>query len=234
MLHVALDPVELFRSQRAQTAGLQVADVYESHEMDSTVVEAVPPAALPPLLRPLAVAVQVARTAIYSNIMFSRNVEGFPGASFPEYLIGGIKLGRLGQLSDVAGVQQKRGLRGQCIDLGDCRPKCRSHIAVRGLVEADVAIAYLHKEKLSFSGRFSTQACGARDPSVYRPQQSCSDPGHAAEEIASVEAVRIDGIVRYLVIRGHVHARVSMLGDGARIVGNGWHCGFVSRKVMVL
>ena len=170
----------------------QIENVYESHEMDSAVVEAVPAAAVTCPLCVLPIALQVARTAIYAYIMFSRNVEGFPGASFPQNLICRVELGRLRELRDIARVEEKRGLDLEGIDLGDRRPKGRGHIVVRGFVEADVTVAYLHEEELALLRCLSTEARRAGDASADRPQQACPDPCHAAQEVAPIDAVRVE------------------------------------------
>src|SRR6266446_10448699 len=119
MFHVALDPFELLRSQRSQSTRLQIENIYESHEVHSAVVEAVPASAVACPLCVLPIPLQVARTAIYAYIMFSRNVEGFPGASFPQNLICGIEFGGLGELSDITRVEEKCRLDLKSVDLGD-------------------------------------------------------------------------------------------------------------------
>src|ERR1700681_3629116 len=81
MFHVALDPIQLLGAKEAKTASLQIQNVHESNEMNAAVVEAVPASALTPLLSAFAVALKVARTAIYAYIVLSRNVEGFAGTS---------------------------------------------------------------------------------------------------------------------------------------------------------
>jgi len=108
--------------------------------------KAVPPAALTSFLRPLAVTLQVARTAIYANIVLSRNVEGFPGASFSQNLICCIEFRWFGELRDISRVQQKAGCAGSALI---CRslPKCSGHIRICSFVEADMTVAYLHEEK---------------------------------------------------------------------------------------
>ena len=56
-----------------------------------------------------------------------------------------VELGGLGEVRQVAGVEDQVGGRGQGVDLGDGRLQRRDHVGVSGLVEADVSVADLHE-----------------------------------------------------------------------------------------
>ncbi len=98
-------------------------------------------------------------------------------------------------MGDVAGVQQEVGLAGQRVDLVDGQLEGAGDVLIGGLVEADVAVADLDEAELRCA--FRHRLLAARRSEELRgghasgngPYQAGSGPGHAAEKVATVDAV---------------------------------------------
>src|SRR4030095_15272867 len=72
---VLLEPFELLGPQRAEAPRFEVDHVHQADEVDTVMVEAVPPGAL----RPLAEALQVALAIVLEHVVFAWDVEDGDG-----------------------------------------------------------------------------------------------------------------------------------------------------------
>src|SRR5207302_205130 len=77
------------------------------------------------------------------------HVEDSGHATALEHLIRRIELRRLREMADVTGVNQEIGRCRHCGDALDGLPERADHVAVRGLVESDVAVADLHEAEVA-------------------------------------------------------------------------------------
>ncbi len=113
--------------------------------MHAGVVEAVPAVAQDGALGSLAVAVEVGPAlALVEHVVLARHMEGVePG--FLQDLVGVVELLRLGQLGDVAGMDDEVGLARQGRDLGHRLAERDAGVGIGVLVEADVAVGDLQE-----------------------------------------------------------------------------------------
>src|SRR5215475_9098366 len=109
--HVGLEPGDLVRTEAGQAACLEVHDIDEGDEVDALALEAVPAVAL----RSLTVAGLVGSPAI-EPVMLAGNVVDLAVGALDD-LFGGVELSRLGEVSDVAGMDQEGGFGRQLGDL---------------------------------------------------------------------------------------------------------------------
>jgi hypothetical protein len=104
-------------------------------------------------------------------------------------LIRSIKLGGLGQVGDIAGVDEERRFDGRVLNLVDGFAQGRRCIGVGCLVKADMAVAELHEreadracrehEFLLFGGKRFWYAAHER------PKNAGPGPCHALKELAA-------------------------------------------------
>src|SRR6266436_6131470 len=99
--NVVLDPGELVLTQAGEAAGLEIDDIDERVEVNAAGIEAVPAIAL----RPLAVTLQEPLPAVDPVVLAGNIMDVFVGCL--DDLAGLIELIRLGQMRDVARVNQE-------------------------------------------------------------------------------------------------------------------------------
>ena len=122
-----------------------------------------------------------------------------------QHLVGGVELVGPAQVGEIAGVDDEVRPRRQRVDLGHRGAQALRHVRVRGLVEADVAVADLDEEQALAAGHRAVRRCarwqraGLRDAGVQAPEQAGAGPGHALEEAAAVDAVvrRLKRLIRW-------------------------------------
>ena len=117
---------------------LEVDDVDETDEVSAAGIEGIPAGAL----RALAVAVEIDLAIVVENVVLAGHVMHIE-PRLADDLVGGIELGRLRKMADVARMDHEGGLRRQGIHLGDRLDERSVGIGIGGLVEADVAVAEL-------------------------------------------------------------------------------------------
>ena len=137
-LEVVLQPFELLVAEIAQSAGLEIDDVDEADEMHAVGVEAVPARAF----GAATVAVAVELHVLVEDVMFARHVMHVePGLR--DDAVGVVELGRLGEMGDIAGMNDEGWLHAQSLDLVDRFLERAERVGIGRLVEPDMAVADL-------------------------------------------------------------------------------------------
>src|SRR5262249_20367249 len=158
------------------------------------VIETVPPQTP----RPLAAAPQVLLVALAVEVVFAGNVPDGPGLHPLKDLGAVVEFTRLGEVGQVAGVENERGRFGQCVDLRHRLLARRRNILVRVARETEVAVTDLDEGecRLRTSGGLADRA-RSRDSATQAPDHAGTHPGHAPEHSPAVN----------LPIRRNVSAR---------------------------
>src|SRR6202040_3620242 len=126
---------------------------------------------------------------IIENVVLARDVVNVE-ARLRDDAIGVVELGRLGEMRDIAGMNDECWLRRERADLLDGFLERADGIRIGGLVEADMAVADLQEREPARrrSLRFADDADGARYPARHGPQHARSRPGHAFQDFAPADA----------------------------------------------
>src|ERR1700676_3301270 len=180
---IGLEPGELLGAEIAETAALEVDDVDETYEVDAMIVEAVPTRAL----RALAVALQIGLAALFIDDVVLAGHPVTLDAGLTEHLVGIVELGRLGEMCNVAGVNDEGRLHRHSLHLGDGLTQRAQRIRIGRFVEADVAVAHLQEGEsgaLRGSG-FTDQSHGMRNATTDGPKYPGSRPDHAFQHFAA-------------------------------------------------
>ena len=111
-LHVILEPFELVVTEGAKPARFEVEDVDQGHKMNTVVVEAIPTVTT----RLLAIACEVLFAVVVEHVVLARDVVNVLRFATFEHLFQRVEFARLGQVTEVARVQEKRRRRRQRID----------------------------------------------------------------------------------------------------------------------
>ena len=189
MLHVFLQPLQLFVAEAAQAAGFQVHHVHQPDEVHAVLVEAVPAGAL----RALAVALAILLAVVVQHVVLAGHEEDVLGAGGLQHLVDGVELSRLREMADVAGVQHERRSDRQRIDLVDRGLQGRDHVRIRRLVESHVAVADLHETEFALvfmaAERETAQAVGIEHAALDHAKGARAGPRHALQESSAVNSV---------------------------------------------
>src|SRR5215469_12685598 len=96
-------------------------------------------------------------------------------------------------MADVAGVEHECRLLRQAIDLRDGLFERAERVGIGGLVEPDMAVADLQERKAAaLRGlRLAHNSERVRDAAGNGPEHARATPGHAFQDLASVEAVSL-------------------------------------------
>src|SRR5262249_42920243 len=193
-LEVALQPFGLLVPEIAQPAGLEIDHVDEADEVHAVGVEAVPARAF----GAATVAVAVELHVLVENIVFARHVMHVE-PRLRDDAVGVVEFGRLGEMGDIAGVNDEGWLDRKRIDLVQRFLERADSVRVRRLVESDMAVADLQEgQPTRFDGPcLADNAHRARDPAGDGPQDAGTGPGHAFENFAPADAALV------VVIRSH-------------------------------
>ena len=161
--------------------------------MHALVVVAVPARAERAAAEPRA----VLRAVVVEDVVFAGHIEDLFRAAVLQQLLEYVELRRLGEVGQVAGVEDELGGAGQGVDAGDGLAEGGGDVEVGGFVEADVAVADLHEVQLTggqdgrgTAGGLSEHA-RAEHAAGYGPEHASAGPGHAFEEAAAVDAVMV-------------------------------------------
>ena len=148
-LEVVLQPFELLVAEIAQAAGLEIDHVDEADEVHAVGVEAVPARAL----GAATVAVAVELHVLVEDVVFARHVMHVePGLR--DDAVGVVEFGRLGEMGDIAGVNDEGWLDRKRLDLVDRFLERADGVGVGRLVEPDMAVADLQEgQPTRFGGR---------------------------------------------------------------------------------
>src|SRR5262249_43381006 len=139
-LEVALQPFELLVAEIAQAAGLEIDNVDEADEMHAVGVEAVPARAF----GAATVAVAVELHALVEEVVLTRNVMHVePGLR--DDAVGVVEFGWLGEMGDIAGMNDEGWLHAKRLDLADRFLERAEGVGIGGLVEPDMAVADLQE-----------------------------------------------------------------------------------------
>ena len=143
---IGLQPGELIGSEIAHAPRLEIDDVDEADEVSAARIEGIPAVAL----GALAVAIEIELAIVVENVVLAGHIMHVePGLA--DDLVGRIELGGLRKVADIAGVDHEGRLGRQSIHLGDRLGQRAIGVRVRGLVEADMAVAELEEaERLRF------------------------------------------------------------------------------------
>ena len=86
----------------------------------------------------------------------------------------------------------KSGGVGQSIDLGDRFLQGADDILVRLFIETDMAVADLNEAEIARGDRsYRAEYFGSEHSAAHRPKHPGAGPGHAFEEAAPIDAIRI-------------------------------------------
>ena len=193
-LEVVLQPFELLVAEIAQAAGLEIDDIDEADEVHAVGVEAVPAGALGAAAIALAVELHV----IIEDVVLAGHVMHVE-AGLGDDPVGVVEFGRLGEMGDIAGMNDEGWLHRQGLDLVDRFFERADGVGVGGLVETDMAVADLQERQPTRFGsrRLADNAHGTRHAACDRPQDASTGPGHAFQDFAPADAVPV------IVIRSH-------------------------------
>src|SRR5271170_3535549 len=134
---ISFEPGELLGAEIAEAAALQVDDIDEADEVNAVIIEGIPACAL----RALAVAIEIGLAPVFiDDVVLTGNPMRLQ-AGLAEYLVGIVELGGLGEVGDVAGMDDESRLGLHRLDLGDRFTKRTQSVRIGCLVEADVAVA---------------------------------------------------------------------------------------------
>ena len=157
--------------------------------MHALLVEAVPAIAF----GVLAVALAVLLAVIFKNVVLAGNEEHILGGRGFKNLVDGVELRRLGEVADVAGVQNECRRHGQRVDLADRGFQGRNHVGVRGLVESHVAVADLDETEFALRGLCDVggivESVGLQHSTFEHAEGSGAGPRHAFQESSAVDSV---------------------------------------------
>src|SRR5689334_6095341 len=143
MLDIAFEPLQLLVPQRAEAAGLEIDHIHQADKMHTVLVETVPALAL----EVFPVAFSEHGSVIIQDVVFSGYEKDFLVSGL-EDLVNVVKLFGLGEMTDVAGVQNELRRVGKGIYLVHGGLERGNHIRICGLVESHVAIADLNETQL--------------------------------------------------------------------------------------
>src|ERR1700758_3951105 len=113
--------------------------------MDTFLIEAVPPCAL----CVLSVALEILLAVVGQHVMLAWHEVDLLRRSSPQYLVEGVEFTRLGELAEIARVNEKVRFVRHCIDLVDRRLQSGGDIRVCRLAKADMAVANLDKGEVN-------------------------------------------------------------------------------------
>src|SRR5512132_3044879 len=152
--------------------------------MDTTMVEAVPAVSL----FAVAVVFEVTSRAVVEHVVLAGDVVDTLDLDVLEKLGGGVELLGLGQVGNVAGVNDEGRPRRYRIDLLDGAADGAGDVRVGFPLEADVAIAQLDEGEAAGRGfrslGLADEAGAARNAAAHRPQDAGAGPRHALEGVA--------------------------------------------------
>ena len=126
-------------------------------------------------------------------------------------LVGGVEFVGLGQVADVAGVQQEGRLGRHRPDMVDGRAKRRHGVGIGGLVEADVGVADLHERQtggLACRRLRLAEQRRRRHTAGHGPDHARPGPGHAFQQTPAGHAAFAR---QGLVVIGTEHGRLAGL-----------------------
>ena len=195
-LQVLFEPFELLGAETASLGRLERQHIDQPDKMHPALVEAVPAAGLllggKPLEELLAVvADHVVLAGDVMDVLLDRLQD----------LGGGIELGRLREMRDVAGVEHHCRLFRQFGDAVERRLQGGVRIGVGLLVEADMAVADLDEgEPVHWRPEGLAKAEAARHAAGHGPDDAGAGPGHAFEEPAPAGAEFV-GLLRIHDVR---------------------------------
>ncbi len=169
--------------------------------MNAFLIEAIPASAL----GSFAIAFEILFAVVNCRVMFAGHVMNLLLLRSFEHLVHGVVLSGLGQMAEVAGMNDEVGRLRKRIDLVDCCLQRADHIGVGWFVETNVAVANLNETESRF-GAGSAEGARTRDPAADGPDYTCSGPGHALQEAATVDAVVV------MVVNNSFGQRLLLLG----------------------
>src|SRR4029077_5324288 len=147
--------------------------------MDTFVVEAVPSCAL----CALSVTLEILLAVVGQHVMLAWHEVGLLRRSSPQYLVEGVEFTGLGELAEIARVNEKVRFVRHCVNLVNCRLQGGSDIWVCWLVKTDMAVANLDKGEVTTLAGMVPGALGECprhwNATTQSPHQSSTRPCHA-------------------------------------------------------
>ncbi len=165
-LEIRSDPVQLLRTEAPQSSGLEIQNVDQRDEVHAGVIKAV----ITPVLRGLAEPREVFAAGRIGNVMLPGGGVQFRGSQLREQLLGEIKFRSLGQVGDVARVDDQRRLPGQTVHKVNRAAERAADIRIGVFRETDVGIAELDEQRCSDAGESVLAVC--RDRQVKRRENA--------------------------------------------------------------
>src|SRR6266536_1260802 len=206
MLDIFLHPLQLLRPQRSQPTGLQIDDIHQSDEMHAFLIEAVPARSLRIFSKPIKVTLAV----VVNHVVFAWDVEHILSRTSREHLRDGVELLGFRKVGYVAGVDQELGLGLQGFDSIQRHLKSCRNVRIRGLVEAHMAVAQLHKAQLAVHFLRIPERNGTENSALHDIQSPGSGPSHAFQEAPAINTVVVV-VVNDLVMVNLVHGNLLIL-----------------------
>src|SRR5205814_4582684 len=142
---IVRDPRELILAEDAQPALANVEDVIQADEVRALMIEARPAVAF----CSLAETFEILFAVVVQDIVLARDVEDAARLTILQNLLQRVELLWLGEMRQVAGVENEIRRRRQRVDLGHRFLQGAEHILVSLLVETNVAVADLHEGEIS-------------------------------------------------------------------------------------
>src|ERR1700751_4848435 len=160
--------------------------------MDTFVVEAVPPRAL----CALSVALEILLAVVAQHVMLAWYEVGLLRRSSPQYLVERGKFTGLGELAEIAGVNEKVRFVRHCVDLVNCRLQSGSDILVCRLAKTNMAVTNLYKGEVSTLADMFAGALGECprhwNAATQGPHQTGPRPCHALQKSSAVDTVVVE------------------------------------------
>src|SRR6476620_368703 len=141
VLDIVGEPGELGGPEPPKAAGLEVDYVDEGNEVNAVIVEAVPTRALGALT--VTGEIGLAQVLV-DDVMLAGNVVNIE-LGLTDQLIGIVEFVGLGEMGDIAGMDNEGRVRLQFFDLTDGLAKRAERIRIGRFIEADMAVANMRK-----------------------------------------------------------------------------------------
>ena len=142
--HVIFEPLELLGAERTEAACFEIHHIDQADEVRALVVKAV----LALSFGIFAEAVQVLFAVVGEHVVLAGNVENPSRFGALEDLLGRVKFRRLGELRNIAGMQQEIRGRRRAVDAIDGDLECRGDVGIGFLAESDVGVADLDEAEI--------------------------------------------------------------------------------------
>jgi hypothetical protein len=173
-------------------AGLKLEHIDQPDEVHAAVIEAVP--TLAPGVFAIACEIGLAVVRV-GDVMLAGQEEHLLIGRFDD-LIGVVPLLLFGEVANIAGMDEKGGLRRHRLDLVDRLGERGARVGVWRQMKANMAVTNLNESKRALrrlgGGSPADQAERAWHPAAQGPNDARPRPGHALQQAAAIHLRRAD------------------------------------------